>query len=333
MNILKPFMSCALLLAAFAVQPAAAFDCGKARSTVEKAICADAALKAADDAMAKAYVELRNSITGPDRKVLGAAQSKWLKAREDGCGYQQGAELRDCILSRTVERRRLLAAEPESGPGTGSRLMPVFVQQDGDAHHYDVDYTLLKFVKPKARGESLFNAEVGKLIKDAPLAREKDAAPEGMTYMAHMSLALTYASPKLLSAQIEGWTFSGGAHGNGGTSGLTIDLARGAALKTADLFDGKAIQSLKGECVKQILTQKKAKLAGEDFDPANDPIYSEQTVVEHLNALDRWSFWKDKAAVTFDAYSIGSYAEGSYSCDFAMDRLRKLAKPGAQLPE
>ncbi|MGE3873912.1 MAG: lysozyme inhibitor LprI family protein [Parvibaculaceae bacterium] len=332
MNIPKSLLSAALLLPVFGIGPASAFDCAKAQSPVEKAICADQKLKAADDAMTAAYLALRNALTGPDRKALGAAQSKWVKARENRCGYQQAAELTDCILSDTDERRRLLLAEPESGPGAGSRMTPVFIQQDGDPHHYDVDYTLIKFVKPKSRGENLFNSEVSKLAKGAPLERQAEAARDDMTYSAVASMALTYASPSFLSAKVESWSFSGGAHGNGGTSGMTIDLARGAVLKTGDLFDSKAVAALKGECVKQILAQKKEKLQGEDFDPANDPLYSEKTVVEYLQSLANWNFWQDKATVTFDAYAIGSYAEGPYSCDFAMDDLRKLAKPGAPLP-
>lgn len=321
------------VLLVLGAEPAHAFDCSKAQSAVEKAICANDRLKASDDAMTAAYLALRNSLTGPDRKTLGMSQSKWVKAREDNCGYQEGAELNTCVLDRTEERRRLLLAEPESGPGTGSRLMPVFIQQDGDPHHYDVDYTLIKFVKPATPGETLFNKEVTKIIKAAPLKREAEAAPEGMTYMSYMTLTLTYASPKFLSAQTDGYLFSGGAHGNGGTSGITIDLVRGAPMKTLDLFDNKAIEALKTDCVKQVLAQKKEKLEGEDFDPANDPLYSEQTVVEHLKSLDRWNFWQDKATVTFNAYAIGSYAEGPYICDFAMDHLRKLAKPGAALPQ
>lgn len=322
-----------LALLALGVAPAMAFDCGKAQSVVEKAICANDKLKASDDAMTAAYLALRNALTGPDRKTLGASQSKWVKAREDNCGYAEGPALDSCILERTEERRRLLLAEPESGPGTGSRLTPVFIQQDGDPHHYDVDYTLVKFVKSKSPGEILFNAKVAKIVKDAPLQRETEAAPEGMTYMSYTTLALTYASPKFLSAQLDGWVFMGGAHGNGGTSGITIDLLRGVELKTSDLFDNKAIQSLKAGCVKQILKQKKEKLEGEDFDPANDPLYSEQAVVDQLKSLGGWNFWQDKATVTFNAYQIGSYAEGSYSCEFAMDHLHKLAKPGALLPE
>jgi uncharacterized protein YecT (DUF1311 family) len=321
------------LLIIFGGEPATAFDCMKAQSPVEKAICTDAKLKSADDAMAAAYLALRDELTGPDRKSLGASQSKWVKSREDNCGSQEGAELTNCVLTDTDERRRLLLAEPESGPGAASRLMPVFIQQEGDPHHYDVDYTLIRFAKPKSRGENLFNAQVNKLAKGAPLAREAEAAPQDMTYAAFTSMSLTYASSSLLSAKVENWSFSGGAHGNGGTSGITIDLGRGAVLKTGDLFDGKAVDALRDECVKQILVQKKEKLEGEDFDPANDPLYSEKTVVEYLQSLANWNFWQDKATVTFDAYAIGSYAEGPYECEFAMDNLRKLAKQGAPLPQ
>jgi uncharacterized protein len=100
MRILKGLLSSAPMLLALAIQPAAAFDCAKAQSTVEKAICADGKLKAADDAMAAAYAGLRNSLNGPDRKALGAAQSKWVKDRETRCGYQEGAERTTCILTR-----------------------------------------------------------------------------------------------------------------------------------------------------------------------------------------------------------------------------------------
>jgi uncharacterized protein YecT (DUF1311 family) len=325
-------LSFALLLI-FSGGRAGAFDCTKAQSPVEMAICGDAKLKTADDALAAAYLSLRDSLNVQGRKALAVSQSKWVRSREESCGSREGAELTNCVSSETDRRRRLLLAEPESGPGSGSRLMPVFIQQAGDPHHYDVDYTLIRFVKPKSRGENLFNAEVNILAKGAPLERETEAAPRDMTYAAFTSMALTYASPRLVSAKIESWSFSGGAHGNGGTSGITIDLGRGAALKASDLFDIKAVTALQADCVKQILVQKKDKLEGEDFDPNNDPLYSEKTVVEYLQSLANWNFWQDKATVTFDAYAIGSYAEGPYECEFAMDNLRKLAKPGAPLPQ
>ncbi len=321
------------LLIAAGYMPAQAFDCAKAASPVEKAICADPKLKAADDAMSAVYATLRDSLTGADRKGLGASQRKWVKSREDSCGYQEGADLGTCILGQTEERRLLLAAEPESGPGTGSRMMPVFIQQEADPHHFDVDYTLVKFVKPASRGENLFNAEVAKISKDAPLKRQEEAAPEDMAYASYMAMTVTYASPKFLSAKAESWENTGGAHGNGGTSGITIDLQRGVEMKAGDLFDDKGIAALKADCIEQIAEQKKERNDGQEFNPADDPNYQEQTITEHLQSLGTWNFWQDKATVTFNAYAIGSYAEGQYNCDFAMGNMRKLAKPGAILPE
>ena len=332
MQLLKICWLAGLLLIACIV-PVRAFDCAKAASSIEKAICTDPKLKAADDAMATAYAALRDSLVGADRKSLGASQRKWVKSREDSCGYQQGAEQANCILSQTDERRQLLLAEPESGPGTGSRLMPVFIQQDADPRHYDIDFTLIKFVKPQSKGEILFNNRVTKIGKGAPLGRQSEAARDDMTYSSVAAMALTYTSPKLISAKVENWDFSGGAHGNGGTSGITIDLDRGTEMKPGDLFDAKGIAALKARCIEQIFEQKKDKNDGQDFNPADDPNYQETTIVEHLQSMNSWNFWKDKATVTFDAYAIGSYAEGQYECDFTMDEMKKLARPGAPLPE
>ena len=55
-------------------------------------------------------------------------------------------------------------------------------------------------------------------------------------------------------------------------------------------------------------------------------------IAEHIATLPRWSFTASEASVSFDAYAIGSYAEGSYDCRFAMTDLKSLALPGAPLP-
>jgi hypothetical protein len=36
--------------------------------------------------------------------------------------------------------------------------------------------------------------------------------------------------------------------------------------------------------------------------------------------------------VNFDSYAIGSYAEGTYACDFPMAELKALARPDSPLP-
>ena len=46
-----------------------------------------------------------------------------------------------------------------------------------------------------------------------------------------------------------------------------------------------------------------------------------------------WSFSARGANLTFGVYDLGSFAEGAYSCDFPLARLKELAKPGFPLPE
>ena len=324
----------AFLLAATAfASPAWAFDCGKATTTVEKAICADDKLKAADDAMSKAYAEVRNLLNDKEKKSLALSQKHWLKAREDQCGAEEGAAINSCILDETDKRRRLLAAEPETGPGPKSVMVPVFIQQEGDRWHTEVDYTLIRFGKPVSKGEKLFNAEVEKIAKEAPLGKQDEQSPESMHYSAYAAMALAYASQRMISAPVEFYAYEGGAHGNGGTGTVNVDLAAGKLITAGDVFDKKVLGELGKECVTQILDQKKEKWGSDDYKPSEDANFQEATVGETLAQMSSWTLRSDKATVTFDAYAVGSYAEGPYYCEFPMEKLRGMAKSGAPLPE
>jgi uncharacterized protein YecT (DUF1311 family) len=318
-----------LVLTASAAQ---AFDCSKAKTKIEKAICAHPDLTAADDAMAAAYDRLRSSLTGNYLKTLSTSQRKWVKGREDQCGYLDGGELTDCIRAQTENRRRLLAGEAESGPGASSPMIPVFIEQNGAAKRYDIDYTLIKFAKPASPGEKLFNAEVDKIAKEAPLGPTTNEAPEGATLSASAAMAVAYASPQLVSASNTIWSFDGGAHGNGGLSNINIDLGKGRMIESKDIFNAAAIKKLTGDCTAQIAKQKTGKLQI-PFNPADDPNYDAAEIGKHIADMTRWTLRAGKVTVTFDPYAIGSYAEGSYTCDFVMDNLRAAAKPGAPLPQ
>jgi hypothetical protein len=55
-------------------------------------------------------------------------------------------------------------------------------------------------------------------------------------YSSTMTYATAGQSPRLLSLTAEGWEYTGGAHGNGGTSALLWDRAARREVKFADLF-------------------------------------------------------------------------------------------------
>ena len=65
---------------------------------------------------------------------------------------------------------------------------------------------------------------------------------------------------------------------------------------------------------------------------ADDPNYQDKAVADFISDWRQWTITATTATVTFDAYAIGSYAEGPYECVFEMAKLKALAKPSALLP-
>lgn len=78
----------------------ASFDCGKAESTVEKMICANAALRWQDRALSRSYRAARDAATGPARDDLVLAQRDWVRERD-----------RQCIADRTFQELSDLSTE------------------------------------------------------------------------------------------------------------------------------------------------------------------------------------------------------------------------------
>jgi uncharacterized protein YecT (DUF1311 family) len=309
-----------------------AFDCSRAATKVEKAICGSTDLTTADADMAKAYVSVREASTAAEKKLLALSQRRWIEQRENACAYGENAELASCISKETNERRLLLQGTSESGPGAASALVPVFLQQRGDAKIYDLDYALVRFANPQSAGEKLFNAQSKKILAEAPRGPHSQDLIEGQMLAREETFAISFASPDLLSVTDSFYAFEGGAHGNGGVANINIDMRRGKEIKTSDVFSSEAAKTLALECREQVLTRKQENYGAEKYVAVEDGNYQESTIADHINDFRRWTISSDKAIVTFGSYAIGSYAEGPYECEFDMARLKALARPGAPVP-
>jgi len=88
--------------------PAASFDCARADTVVERAICASPRLSRLDAELATAYRQALAETA--DRQELKVAQRRWLRTTRTGCG---GAT--DCLEQAMLERLELLRWSPESG--------------------------------------------------------------------------------------------------------------------------------------------------------------------------------------------------------------------------
>ena len=263
--------------------PAVAFDCSKAATKIEKAICASADLTSADAEMTKVYVSVRDASTPPEKKMLSLTQRRWIEQWENACAYAEDAELTTCIFKETDERRLLLLGAPESGPGTSSPLVPVFLQQEGNTKIYDLDYALLRFATSQSAGEKLFNAQSEKILREAPVGPHGQDVSEGQMLARQETFAISYASPRLLSVADNFYSDDGGAHGNGGVNNVNIDLQSGKEIKTSDVLADKAVKTLTSECRDQILARKQENYGDEKYDPTQDGNFQESAIAEHLS--------------------------------------------------
>jgi uncharacterized protein YecT (DUF1311 family) len=82
------------------------FDCGKASTSIEKMICADSSLSAADSALAVSYAKAKAKAAGIDSTSLRNSQRQFLQAR-NGCATT--ACIADAYRSRAAELDKLVS--------------------------------------------------------------------------------------------------------------------------------------------------------------------------------------------------------------------------------
>jgi uncharacterized protein YecT (DUF1311 family) len=301
-----------------------AFDCSEARTIQEKTICADLEAKRADDEMNTAFQTLWSKLLPDQQKAMQDSQRVFLQRRDQSCDYNADPKLATCLLEKTQERLQFLKGSQSSGPGAGRALQPHFIQSRGEKGQYDIYVDALEFPDPVTPGERLFNGEIDKILQNVPKPL-KIYEPERRSALTYdLSMKITYASPQFLSAEINIWDFSGGAHGNGGERNLNIDMERGLILTFHDVFDPDAAVELSQECVRQIERQKQEKMPGGSHLPSQEEI--QKTIRETVPDLSHWSFSAQTASVIFNPYEVGSYAEGQYECTFPASLLRPLRK-------
>lgn len=318
------------LLVIFAASDADAFDCAKAKSPSEKAICADSGARAADEEMAKAYGDLLRGSGEKSKKQLAAAQANWLRLRDGSCSEQHGEKLAACLTQQSRQRAAFLAGRAEAGPGTVDTLAAKVWYAKLAKGQVDVDYELLEFAAPKTPGERAFNAAVERLQEDGK-ALVGDAGEEGAATFG-VSMRLVYASPRLVSAHADIYQDGGGAHPNESTRNFNFDIQRDRLLSFADGFAAEGANKIAVFCYDAVLKQKRERLGDDAPKGADELAELNKSVSESIRDLGRWSFGPDKAVIAFDRYTVGAYAEGDYECALGYETLRPWAKAEFPLP-
>ena len=312
----------AVSLMFLAASPAMAFNCAKATSEIEKAICADPAALRGEEAMEKAYFSLRKKLDGRTRKLLLNSQRSWLAARQDECGGKGS-----CLAEWSVKRARDLANGP-GGPVTQ------WIVQKGGKYKYNVKIAAPRFLAPYSAAQRAYNKWLDRLIAKAPLGRQAEPVTGfgGEPYAHEISIEFKRRDKNILSAVADFYDYSGGAHPNSWTTALNLLAGPGKRIDPAKLFPRAALKKLVHDCAGQIVDRQ-------------DNVYADMSREKAINSLDRedypgevqkhvldssfWHFTGKKAVIRFDSYSVGPYAAGPFSCSFSYAELARLAKnPG-----
>lgn len=135
-------------------------------------------------------------------------------------------------------------------------------------------------------------------------------------------------TPRFLSLSRAFYEFSGGAHGNGGTSALVWDReAKTSREPEAFFVSEKALQDVLGTRWCKLLKAERAKRLGEDVgDDSIFPCPPIKDLTVLLGSKSKTHF--DRIGLIADAYVAGSYAEGQYEFTIPVsDAILKAVKP------
>lgn len=121
MRKIKMSLPIAVILSLSCVPSAHAMDCRQASAPIERAICGDSQLRAADAAMGAAYATLLKAADDADvRTMLVASQKRWLVERDRLFDRRLASAGKDtqraAMLSAIRDRTRVLAEQSSSPP-------------------------------------------------------------------------------------------------------------------------------------------------------------------------------------------------------------------------
>jgi hypothetical protein len=178
-----------------------------------------------------------------------------------------------------------------------------------------------------------FHAELLKAKADTIAGGKEDYALRKIGWESSTKVTTSGQSPRLLSLSREDWEFTGGAHGNGGTTGLLWDRRLNKEISFAALFSSaSAYGSVLRPPYCRALDQERIKRRGGDgklnngigeFDSC--PKLSDLAIIPADSHHNRRF---DEIHLIASPYLAGPYAEGEYDITLPVRQaLIELMKP------
>ncbi|EPF2928546.1 DUF3298 domain-containing protein [Vibrio navarrensis] len=300
---------------------AASFDCGQARTSIERMLCSDETLSREDSRLGYLYQEIRN---GTPRlyflkQELTSQQRWWVKQRDKACNKLVGVDLAHC-LAKFYETRygqlRQLRDQPASVQSANkwydieAKTFISFDQQSGECH----DETFLG----REPMDSLLGFHLETLESISPFrapkaAEQVEECPQSRLSEYRYSETLLYVNNNIVSLQVYHWAYEGGAHGYGEPTLLTIDTNKRALLTWQDIFgDNHALE--------QHIYRR---VANELLDEAYLSASFVSGAIFYFKDIGAFTIRSDGLFIQYPAYAIAPYSNGEPSLTIPLPILQK----------
>lgn len=321
-----------LLLASSA--SAASFDCAKAFTVQEKAICADAKLSKLDEDTAAAYRGLLAQLTPAAVSEVRQDQREWLVWLRRTCPEQNGSgrTIGICLTNKYSARLyQLRNGFQRAGGTTFFPRLKVLTAPNKEERlpgafypAFGVGWFSWPEIDRPTPQQKAWNGAVRAQV-DLDTA---DVADSDVT----IDYRIRAANDRFLSVDLVNGMYNYGAlHPNEVTGSFQWWLELGRALKAADVFaPGSGWEALLGQRSYQKLA------SGEHAHDLFDETTARRAAADSVRQESNWSLDARKFEVDFPEYSVAPRAAGPLSVEFGWEELRPYLARGfdpAQLPQ
>ncbi|UYN98330.1 MAG: DUF1311 domain-containing protein [Devosia sp.] len=319
---------------------AASFDCTRATTPFERAICDNADLSAADDRLALTYETALGGLSEPAREQMRGDQRRWLAFAQQACspgarplssGAYSEAGL-SCLIdvfsdrSRVLETSRIIDGYRYYPTSRYAALPDPYEAANPESYwpvaRHEVSYPQLDGTVPFHAAFNDFVAEKSYALSDIPAdSGDPGAVDETSDTYVSMGVSDTSTGRRITLDVTTYWYGHGAAHGNGMTFFLHWLSDEEREVVATDIFDKPGWE---GALLKKVTAALRAQHGS--FLMLDDP----QDIAEVVINPERWDLSDPyDLVVTFGPYEVAAYAYGSPTARIAWDDLAELTADGA----
>lgn len=307
---------------------AASFDCTKAQTSVEHAICDNPFLSTADEEMASAYRTAHQGLSETGFKIVRQGQRDWLKYIQKICTKdaqpltgRYDDEGMTCLDGQILERTSMLAQITGSQGYRYYSADAFFVAPDtnyGPQGAFAVGS--FQFSALQIDGTDDLAIRFNQHVRDSyPVPFGSDSF-SGETDSVH-SVTLINDTARLISTEVSDWAFyHGAAHGQFSIYYDHFLTVEKRPLAATDIFaDPDWLPKLDAIVVAVLKASEYSNSIWEDL----------TSVADMLSDVRSWNFGQGELIIQFQAYAVGPYALGAPTVRIPWTMIGGLITHGA----